>query len=78
MTTEKDKTLMELFETIAGSREEVELENGVKVSVVIGHLAVNGRWIEALSAEETEDLSRALRERVSDRFLDPTNSPLDD
>jgi hypothetical protein len=75
MNGEKDKTLMELFETIAGG-QEVELDNGVKVTVVAGHLAVNDRWIEALSAEETEDLSRALRERASDRFLDPTNSPI--
>jgi hypothetical protein len=77
MTDEKDKTLMELFETIAGDREVIVLDNGIKVSVVAGHLAVNGRWAEALSSFEVEDLSRSLRERVNDRFLDPKSSPLD-
>jgi hypothetical protein len=70
------KTLMELFEEVAGDREEVELDNGIKISVVAGSLAINGRWIESLSAVEVEDLSRSLRERVNDRFLDPTNSPI--
>ena len=75
MTDEKDLTLMELFEAIGGG-EPVELDHGVRVSVVMGHLCVGEKWVESLSSIEVEDLSRALRERVSDRFLDPKSSPL--
>lgn len=75
MNGEKDKTLIELVEEIGGG-ESVELDNGVVVKIVAAHLAVGDRWIEALSASEVESLSRALRERADDRFLDPKSSPL--